>query len=126
MEKPEHLRTGRRKTSTARVFLNRGSGNISVNGKPLDEYFGRVTGRMLVRQPLDCVNMLENFDIKVTVSGGGNTGQAGAMNNNIRLQIIKMVFYFLCFSKVHPVINGTVHVAFFIPVKCINFMVWVV
>ena len=88
MEKTEYLRTGRRKTSTARVFLNRGSGNISVNGKPLDEYFGRVTGRMLVRQPLDCVNMLENFDIKVTVSGGGNTGQAGAIQHGITRALI--------------------------------------
>ena len=83
MEKTEHLRTGRRKTSTARVFLRQGAGKIDVNGKPLDEYFGRVTGRMLVRQPLECVNMLDSVDVKVTVRGGGNTGQAGAMVHGI-------------------------------------------
>lgn len=75
--------TGRRKTSTARVFLKRGSGNIIVNQKPLDEYFGRETARMVVRQPLATVEMLENFDFYVTVSGGGISGQAGAIRHGI-------------------------------------------
>ncbi|MDO4435847.1 MAG: 30S ribosomal protein S9 [Cardiobacteriaceae bacterium] len=75
--------TGRRKTSTARVFLKRGSGNIIVNQKPLDEYFGRETARMVVRQPLQTVEMLENFDFYVTVSGGGISGQAGAIRHGI-------------------------------------------
>ena len=69
--------TGRRKTSTARVFLRKGSGNIVVNRQPLDKYFGRETSRMIVRQPLETTNMVENFDITVTVKGGGNSGQAG-------------------------------------------------
>ena len=88
MEKSEYLRTGRRKTSTARVFLKRGSGQINVNGKPLDEYFGRVTGRMLVKQPLECVDMLDSLDIRVTVKGGGNTGQAGAIQLGITRALI--------------------------------------
>lgn len=75
--------TGRRKTSTARVYLNRGTGNILVNRRPLDEYFGRETARMVVRQPLETVDMLEKFDIHVTVRGGGNTGQAGAIRHSI-------------------------------------------
>lgn len=63
--------TGRRKTSVARVFLKRGSGKIVVNGKPLDDYFARETGRMIVRQPLDLTQNLESFDIQVNVHGGG-------------------------------------------------------
>ena len=78
-----HYSTGRRKTSSARVFLQRGNGNILVNGKPLDEYFGRETGRMVVRQPLEAVNMMSDFDITVTVKGGGITGQAGAIRHGI-------------------------------------------
>ncbi len=89
MKNKEHLRTGRRKTSTARVFLKEGDGNIFVNGKALDEYFGRETGRMLVRQPLECVDMLSNFDIRVTVTGGGNTGQAGAIQHGITRALIE-------------------------------------
>ena len=89
MERTEHLRTGRRKTSTARVFLRSGDGKINVNGKPLDEYFGRVTGRMLVRHPLECVNMLDSVDIKITVRGGGNTGQAGAIQHGITRALIE-------------------------------------
>lgn len=81
--------TGRRKTSAARVFLRRGTGNIIVNGKPVDEYFGRETGRMVVRQPLETVNMATDFDIKVTVSGGGNTGQAGAIRHGITRALIE-------------------------------------
>ncbi len=75
--------TGRRKTSTARVFLRRGSGQIIVNQKPLDEYFGRETARMIVRQPLETVEMSENFDFYITVAGGGNSGQAGAIRHGI-------------------------------------------
>ena len=80
--------TGRRKTSAARVFLQRGSGNIVVNGKPVDDYFGRETARMVVRQPLDAVNMLSDFDIAVTVKGGGASGQAGAIRHGITRALI--------------------------------------
>ena len=78
MAENQYYSTGRRKSSTARVFLKSGgSGNITVNKRSLDEYFGRETSRMIVRQPLQVVDMLENFDINVTVAGGGNSGQAG-------------------------------------------------
>ncbi|MGD8910860.1 MAG: 30S ribosomal protein S9 [Chromatiales bacterium] len=75
--------TGRRKSSTARVFLTAGSGNIVVNNRPLDQYFGRETARMVVRQPLDVTSMGDKVDIKVTVIGGGTTGQAGAIRHGI-------------------------------------------
>lgn len=75
--------TGRRKTSTARVFLKPGSGNITINGRTLDEYFGRETSRMVVRQPLELVEALEKFDVNVTVKGGGASGQAGAIRHGI-------------------------------------------
>ncbi|NND69316.1 MAG: 30S ribosomal protein S9 [Halioglobus sp.] len=81
--------TGRRKTSTARVFLRKGSGNITVNRLPLDKYFGRETSRMIVRQPLETTNMLDNFDITVTVRGGGNSGQAGAIRHGISRALIQ-------------------------------------
>jgi len=71
--------TGRRKTSSARVFLRRGNGAITVNRKPLDEFFGRKTAQMIVRQPLDLVELADKFDVNVTVKGGGTTGQAGAI-----------------------------------------------
>ncbi len=71
--------TGRRKTSSARVFLRRGNGEITVNRKPLDEFFGRKTARMIVRQPLELVELSDKFDVNVTVKGGGTTGQAGAI-----------------------------------------------
>lgn len=80
--------TGRRKTSTARVFLRKGSGEITVNGRTLDTYFGRETARMIVRQPLELVEMLENFDVKVTVKGGGMGGQAGAIRHGITRALI--------------------------------------
>ncbi|RKZ34227.1 MAG: 30S ribosomal protein S9 [Gammaproteobacteria bacterium] len=83
------ISTGRRKTSTARVFLRPGSGRIVVNRSPLDEYFGRETARMVVRQPLEAVDMTEKFDIKVTVRGGGNTGQAGAIRHGITRALIE-------------------------------------
>lgn len=75
--------TGRRKTSAARVFLRPGSGKITINGRPLDQYFGRKTAQMVVRQPLELVDMTDRFDVYVTVSGGGNTGQAGAIRHGI-------------------------------------------
>jgi small subunit ribosomal protein S9 len=80
--------TGRRKTSVARVFLKKGSGNFVVNGKALDEYFGRETGRMISRQPLALLDMLENFDIQVNVHGGGESGQAGAVRHGLTRALI--------------------------------------
>ena len=75
--------TGRRKSSVARVFLKTGKGAIVVNGKPVDEYFARETGRMIVRQPLELTNHVATFDIMVNVSGGGESGQAGAVRHGI-------------------------------------------
>jgi small subunit ribosomal protein S9 len=75
--------TGRRKTSAARVFLKPGTGKITVNERPLDEFFGRETGRMIVRQPLELVQLTNKFDITVSVAGGGITGQAGAIRHGI-------------------------------------------
>ena len=75
--------TGRRKSSTARVFLNGGTGSITVNGRDLDAYFGRKTARMVVRQPLELVEMLEKFDFNISVVGGGISGQAGAIRHGI-------------------------------------------
>jgi small subunit ribosomal protein S9 len=81
--------TGRRKTSTARVFLRRGAGNITVNSRPLDEYFGRETARMIVRQPLQKANMETGLDITATVKGGGISGQAGAIRHGITRALIE-------------------------------------
>ena len=75
--------TGRRKSSAARVFLKSGGGNIEINGRSLDEFFGRKTARMVVRQPLELVEMADKFDLKITVKGGGTTGQAGAIRHGI-------------------------------------------
>ena len=75
--------TGRRKSSTARVFLSAGSGNITINSATLDQYFGRETARMVVRQPLEVAEVLKSVDINVTVKGGGTTGQAGAIRHAI-------------------------------------------
>ena len=75
--------TGRRKTAAARVFIKPGSGNISINGRALDQYFGRETARMVVRQPLELVEAAEKFDVYVTVKGGGGSGQAGAIRHGI-------------------------------------------
>ena len=80
--------TGRRKTSVARVFLKRGTGKIVVNGRPLDEYFARETGRMVVRQPLELTQNLDTFDVMVNVHGGGETGQAGAVRHGITRALI--------------------------------------
>ncbi len=81
--------TGRRKSSAARVFLKRGGGNIIINGRPLDEYFGRETARMVVRQPLHAVDMIETFDFQCNVKGGGTTGQAGALRLGITRALIE-------------------------------------
>ena len=81
--------TGRRKTAAARVFIKPGSGQIQVNGKALDEYFGRETSRMVVRQPLETVESTDRFDILVTVRGGGPSGQAGAIRHGITRALIE-------------------------------------
>lgn len=83
MSTSNYYGTGRRKTSTARVFLRTGQGNITVNDRPLDRYFGREVARMIVRQPLELVDLKDRFDIKVTVEGGGSFGQAGAIRHGI-------------------------------------------
>ena len=79
----QFLGTGRRKESVARVFLRRGTGKITINGRSLDEYFDRGTSRMLVTQPLITVDMVNTFDVLITVKGGGSTGQAGAIRHGI-------------------------------------------
>ena len=81
--------TGRRKTSTARVYLRPGSGSINVNRRPLDEFFGRKTARMIVRQALEVVNMEDRFDVEVQVTGGGTTGQAGAIRHGLTRALIE-------------------------------------
>lgn len=80
--------TGRRKSSTARVFISRGAGNITVNGRPLDTYFGRETARMIVRQPLQATDLGSQVDISVTVRGGGTSGQAGAIRHGLARAIL--------------------------------------
>ena len=84
-----HYGTGRRKTSTARVYLTPGTGVITVNKRPLEEFFGRETGRMIVRQPLETVQLAGKFDIRVQVDGGGITGQAGAIRHGIARALIE-------------------------------------
>ena len=84
----QYYATGRRKTSSARVYLSTGAGDIVVNGKPLDVFFGRKTAQMIVRQPLELVDMMSNLDLKVTVSGGGISGQAGAIRHGITRALI--------------------------------------
>lgn len=81
--------TGRRKSSAARVFMKRGDGNITINNRTLEQYFGRETGRMVVRQPLEAVELLGQMDINVTVKGGGITGQAGAIRHGITRALIE-------------------------------------
>ena len=81
--------TGRRKTSTARVFLSKGTGNININGKSLDEYFGRETSRMVVRQPLELLEATDKYDLYITVKGGGASGQAGAIRHGITRALIE-------------------------------------
>jgi len=79
----QYYGTGRRKTSTARVFMVQGSGKIVVNGKTIEEYFGREVARLLVRQPLELVDMAAKFDLNITVKGGGSFGQAGAIRHGL-------------------------------------------
>ncbi len=83
-----HYATGRRKTSSARVYLSTGAGDIVINGKALDVFFGRKTAQMIVRQPLELVEMAGNIDLKVTVAGGGISGQAGAIRHGITRALI--------------------------------------
>src|SRR3990167_5512601 len=85
----QYLAVGRRKTSAARVFLRPGQGHIIVNHKKLDEFFGRETARMIVRQPLEAVDALHKFDFYVTVEGGGSSGQAGAIRHAITRALIE-------------------------------------
>lgn len=92
--------TGRRKTSTARVYLTPGTGNININDSSIDQYFGRKTARMIVRQPLEATNLLEKFDVKVTVAGGGMNGQAGAIRHGIARALLQ---YGRAMGEVDPV-----------------------
>ncbi len=83
MSETQFYGTGRRKSSTARVYLTQGSGDIKVNKRPLEVFFGRKTAQMIVRQPLELMNLTDKFDVNVTVSGGGTTGQAGAIRHGL-------------------------------------------
>lgn len=94
--------TGRRKTSTARVYMKAGTGNITINENTLDKYFGRKTARMIVRQPLEATNLLDKFDVTVTVKGGGMNGQAGAIRHGIARALLK---YGVSIGDVEPEIT---------------------
>jgi small subunit ribosomal protein S9 len=83
MAATQYYGTGRRKTSTARVFLSQGEGAITINDRPIEQYFGREVARMIVRQPLELVEMVDRFNVNVTVAGGGSFGQAGAIRHGI-------------------------------------------
>ncbi len=89
MAQQYHYGTGRRKTSAARVFLEPGDGTITVNGRPLDQFFGRETARMIVRQPLEVTEMTDKVSARVTVRGGGTTGQAGAIRHGIARALVE-------------------------------------
>ena len=89
MSANQNYGTGRRKTATARVFLRPGTGSISINSRSLEDFFGRETARMMVRQPLELTESLEKFDVFVTVAGGGMTGQAGAIRHGITRALIE-------------------------------------
>jgi small subunit ribosomal protein S9 len=89
MATEQYYGTGRRKSSTARVFLTRGKGEIVINDRPLDEFFGRETARMIVRQPLEKLELTGDFDIKATVTGGGISGQAGAIRLGVTRALIE-------------------------------------
>ncbi|MDH3286362.1 MAG: 30S ribosomal protein S9 [Betaproteobacteria bacterium] len=88
IQRQHNYGTGRRKSAVARVFIRPGKGDITVNGKPVDEFFSRETGRMIVRQPLELTNTTTSFDIKVNVNGGGENGQAGAVRHGITRALI--------------------------------------
>jgi small subunit ribosomal protein S9 len=89
MSATQYYGTGRRKTSTARVFIKSGGGNVTVNQRPLDQYFGRQVARMIVRQPLELVDLTDKFDINITVAGGGSFGQAGAIRHGITRALLQ-------------------------------------
>ena len=89
MSETQFYGTGRRKRSTARVYLTSGTGTINVNKRPLDQFFGRKTAQMIVRQPLELLELTEKFDVTVTVSGGGTTGQAGAIRHGLTRALMK-------------------------------------
>ena len=89
LERQHHYGTGRRKTAVARVFIRPGKGAITVNGRPVDEFFSRETGRMVVRQPLELTKTTATFDIIVNVDGGGESGQAGAVRHGITRALIQ-------------------------------------
>ncbi|WP_456412810.1 30S ribosomal protein S9 [Thiolapillus sp.] len=89
MAQQQNYGTGRRKTSAARVYLSPGNGSITVNGRPLDEFFGRETARMIVRQPLEATELVDKVNINVSVSGGGTTGQAGAIRHGIARALLE-------------------------------------
>jgi small subunit ribosomal protein S9 len=89
MSATQYYGTGRRKTSTARVYLENGGGNVTVNQRPLDEYFGRQVARMIVRQPLELVDLVDKFDVNISVSGGGSFGQAGAIRHGITRALLQ-------------------------------------
>jgi small subunit ribosomal protein S9 len=84
-----HYSTGRRKSSSARVFLTTGGGDITVNGRPLDKFFGRETARMVVRQTLDATDMIDKVDVRATVTGGGTSGQAGAIRHGLARALVQ-------------------------------------
>ncbi|MGV6806681.1 MAG: 30S ribosomal protein S9 [bacterium] len=89
MADTQYYGTGRRKTSSARVFLKKGSGQITINDRTIDQYFGREVARMIVRQPLELVEMNESLDANITVSGGGSFGQAGAIRHGISRALLQ-------------------------------------
>ncbi|HMV70801.1 MAG TPA: 30S ribosomal protein S9 [Pseudomonadales bacterium] len=89
MAATQYYGTGRRKTATARVFLRQGRGSISINDRPLEQYFGREVARMIVRQPLELLGLGEKFDVQVSVAGGGSFGQAGAIRHGITRALIE-------------------------------------
>ena len=89
MSEQVYYSTGRRKNASARVYLKRGSGQITINKKSLEDYFGRETGQMMVRQPLETVEMTDQFDFDITVTGGGITGQAGAIRHGISRALVE-------------------------------------
>ena len=88
MAEKHDICTGRRKSSSARAWLVAGKGQITINNRSIDEYFGRETARMVVRQPLEAADMLDKFDVNITVKGGGNTGQAGAIRHAIARALV--------------------------------------
>lgn len=89
MTEQVYYSTGRRKNASARVFLKKGSGQITINNRTLEQYFGRETGQMIVRQPLETIDLLKQFDFNVTVTGGGISGQAGAIRHGITRALIQ-------------------------------------